>query len=146
MNFQMSPRAKHPQTSLGGRIFFLIWGLFFIGIPGVILVGLLYSAYRDLRPYFCERTRCVIEKSGVTELAGSEQSYAPVVVYRFPCGAKMCKGRQIGTNSLFASSGKVNRYDDAHKVVAPYPAGSEHECFAYTSPPGESVLTRTFPW
>ena len=104
----------------------------------VFTVFIAKAGFETVRPYFWEKTDCVIESSAASE-KGDSNEFTVRYAYRFD-------GRNYtGTRFRTGMSPSMNAAS-AERAAQRYAAGSRVTCYVNSSSPGESTLERSSLW
>lgn len=119
------------QNSLFSKVFILIWGSFFIGIPIFLLGGIVYCTWLDIQPFFWNATSC-----DILRVEGQN------VQYRYSISD------QTYTSDRRSVDAPMNRVKSGggFDSVSNLRSGNRVECFVNSSNPNLAVLFRRFPW
>ena len=141
MNITISSRSRSGSPAGKGcaTLFlsvFAIMGLVFTAFLGK-------AAMETVRPYFWDRTDCVIESSAVRESADSAQDDGAVfdVRYTYRINGRNYTGTRFSMG--MSSSMSAGR---AERAAQRYAAGSRTACYVNSSSPAESTLERGSLW
>jgi hypothetical protein len=104
----------------------------------VFTVLVVRSCYETVRPYFWERTDCVIESSAAVE-KGSSFEFSVRYTYRV-------NGRTHAGTRLTAGISSSMNGEKAQRAAQRYAAGTRATCYVNSSSPGESALERGPLW
>ena len=120
-----------------GTIFF---GLFFL-MGALFTVFMLAETWKQLETWWWSPTSCTILSSGVTETDDDQDSYRPLVRYRYEVDGQMHE-----SDRYFRSGGNTASFDRARNRAAKYLPGDAATCRVSSSHPALAVLERSIPW
>lgn len=136
MKITISPTSGSSATAGKGcgTLFFSIFA-----IMGLVFTAFIVKAGIDTaRPYFWDRTDCVIEASAVNE-SGDGSQFTVRYTYRF-------NGRPLtGTRFSMGMTSSMNA-EKAQRAALRYAPGSPAVCYVNPKSPNESTLERGTPW
>ena len=133
-----TPTSKTGCAGKGfGTIFF---GLFFL-MGALFTVFMLAETWKQLETWWWSPTSCTILSSGVTETGDDQDSYRPLVRYRYEVNGQIHE-----SDRFFRSGGNTASFDRARDRAAKYHPGDAATCRVNSNHPALAVLERSIPW
>ncbi|MCW8985878.1 MAG: DUF3592 domain-containing protein [Thermoanaerobaculales bacterium] len=133
--------SSESQSGCAGKGFGTIFfGLFFL-MGGLFTVFMLGEIWKQAEPWLWPATDCTILSSGVSETGDDENSYRPLVRYRYEVDGQIHE-----SDRFFRSGGNTASFDRARDRAARYLPGDTATCRVSSKNPKLAVLERQFPW
>jgi hypothetical protein len=133
--------SSEPRSGCAGKGFGTIFfGVFFL-MGALFTVFMLAETWKQLEPWLWPATDCTILTSGVTETGDEQDSYRPLVRYRYEVD-----GQFHESDRYFRSGGNTASFDRARDRAARYLPGDESTCRVSSDHPKLAVLERQIPW
>lgn len=137
MKITISPTSGSNSTAAGkgcATIFLSIFAS--AGLLFIVFLG--KSAIETVRPYFWDRTSCVIDASSIRE---NGDRYEFDVRYTYRADGRTFTGTRFRMGMMSGLNGEA-----VQRAAFRYAAGSGAECYVNSSAPAESTLERGTPW
>jgi len=120
-----------------GTIFF---GVFFL-MGSLFTIFMVAETWKQFEPWLWPATDCTILSSGVTESGEDQDSYRPLVRYRYEVDGQIQE-----SDRFFRSGGNTASFDRARDRAAKYHPGDAATCRVSSRHPKLAVLERSIPW
>jgi len=133
--------SSESQTGCAGKGFGTIFfGVFFL-MGALFTVFMVAETWKQIEPWLWQATDCTILSSGVTETGEDQDSYRPLVRYRYEFDGQIRE-----SDRFFRSGGNTASFDHARDRAARYRPGDAATCRVSSNHPALAVLERSFPW
>ena len=133
--------SSESQSGCAGKGFGTIFfGVFFL-MGALFTVFILAEAWKQLEPWLWPATDCTILSSGVSDTSEDQDSYRPLVRYRYEVDGQIHE-----SDRFFRSGGNTASFDRARDRAARYHPGDGATCRVSSKHPRLAVLERRIPW
>ena len=138
LSFNTSSGSQSGCAGKGfGTIFF---GVFFL-MGALFTFFMIAETWKQIEPWLWPATDCTILSSGVTESGDDQDSYRPMVRYRYEVDGQIRE-----SDRFFRSGGNTASFDRARDRAAKYRPGDTAACRVDSNHPSLAVLERSIPW
>ena len=140
MKFSINTSSESESGCAGKGFGTIFFGVFFL-MGSLFTVFMVAETWKQIEPWLWRATDCTILSSGVTETGEDQDSYRPLVRYRYEVD-----GRMHESDRYFRSGGNTASFDRARDRAAKYLPGDAATCRVNSSHPALAVLERSIPW
>jgi len=140
MKFSINTSSESQSGCAGKGFGTIFFGVFFL-MGSLFTVFMVAETWKQIEPWLWRATECTILSSGVTETGEDQDSYRPLVRYRYEVD-----GRFHESDRFFRSGGNTASFDRARDRAARYRPGDAATCRVSSNHPALAVLERSIPW
>jgi hypothetical protein len=140
MKFSINTSSESESGCAGKGFGTIFFGVFFL-MGSLFTVFMVAETWKQIEPWLWRATDCTIVSSGVTETGEDQDSYRPLVRYRYEVD-----GRFHESDRFFRSGGNTASFDRARDRAARYRPGDAATCRVNSNHPALAVLERSIPW
>jgi hypothetical protein len=138
MDIEFGWKNKAGKIGLGVKLFMTVLFLFFAAFSAFFAVFVGREAYKNIRTFLWNETRCLVLSSRVEQRQGN---YYFTVKYRYQAGGRA----HISTRYSPDYAGSSD-YQSAAQISQTYRPKSRTVCYVNPSDPAQAVLAHGSPW